>query len=102
MGGFQQLYKQFNIDVIPFFSGAVSDIQSKINDFKKMIGIQEFLSLGSLYSQFIPLNLFVNNHLLEQSKQLAKTKTSSFKEQEASYHNPVLSKNKVSHLLYFI
>lgn len=91
LAGFQTEFKQFNVICVPFFANTANDLQTKIAEFKEMIGIQQFLSLISLYSQYIPLNAIVNHHILLQAEQLKNLASSSFGK-EPSVNTPYISK----------
>lgn len=71
MDGFKSMYKHFAIDVVPLFANTIIDIQTKITEFKQMNGIEEFLSLGALYAQYIPLNAILNQRISIQYERLS-------------------------------
>lgn len=89
------MYKNFANNVVPLFANTIVDIQTKITEFKKLNGIEEFLSLGSLYTQYIPLNAILKQQIGIQSEQLSDL------DKNSENSEPFISKNNENFLLYF-
>lgn len=63
--------------MVPIYNNTANDFRNKVIEFQNMTGIQQFLSLSSLYAQYLPVYSICKQQILLQLNEFPKLTKSS-------------------------